>query len=48
MDVVILAGDLVGKGPEVKNVVRFARHNKFLAVKGNFEVAWLIARNNYW
>ena len=33
----------MGKGPEVKNVVRFARQNKFLAVKGNFEVAWL-----YW
>ena len=39
----ILAGDLVGKGPEVKSVVRFARENRLQAVKGNFELAWL-----YW
>lgn len=43
IDQVVLAGDMVGKGPDVKSVLRFARHNNFLAVKGNFEVAWL-----YW
>lgn len=42
-DRVILAGDMVGKGPDVKSVLRFARQNGFEAVKGNFELAWL-----YW
>jgi len=43
IDQVVLAGDMVGKGPDVKSVLKFARYNHFLAVKGNFEVAWL-----YW
>lgn len=46
LDQVILAGDMVGKGPDVRSVVRFARQNNFRAVKGNFEVAWLYWRED--
>ena len=40
-DLVILAGDLVNKGPKSVEVIRLAREQSFLAVLGNHEVASL-------
>jgi len=40
-DRLILVGDLVGKGPEIRNVLKFCREMKIECVKGNFEDNWL-------
>jgi len=40
-DLVILAGDLVNKGPKSVEVIEYARKNEFFAILGNHEIASL-------
>jgi hypothetical protein len=44
-DRVVLAGDLVAKGPDSQGVVQFARENGVLAVLGNHDVFALLHRH---
>ncbi len=44
-DTLILAGDLVNKGPKSAEVVRLARERGALAIVGNHELASLRARS---
>jgi hypothetical protein len=45
-DRVVLAGDLVAKGPDSQAVVQFARENGILAVMGNHDAFALAHRND--
>lgn len=38
-DKVVLVGDLVNKGPKSNEVIKFAKKNKFLCVRGNHDEA---------